>query len=134
MLQNLIQSKEDQPDAGLQSKSGINLGQSNRLDQSQYLTNYSIRSNNYPKISTSMAGSNSYADFLKYELSKRIELQVAKELSLSGRFSSIKVTKQTDNVDSLYSTMKTNSRYPCEFYSNSNNSDLLTSLRSKFLI
>lgn len=139
LLQNLIQSKEELSDNGFSSKSATNFGLMNKNEQSQFFTNYSSKSFSCPKCckvadSFQSFGSNSYADLLKYELSKRIELQVAKELSQSAGFNSIKSKTFSEPVDSLYSTMKTNTRYSTNLYSNSNNSDLLTSLRSKFLI
>ncbi|CAF0711074.1 unnamed protein product [Brachionus calyciflorus] len=141
LLQNLIQSKEEQSTNDFNSKSALNFNQGNKHEHSQFFTNFSSKSFNCPKCcKVNESGLNmsprstSYGDVLKYELSKRIELQVAKELSLSGGFNSLKFKNNTENVDSLYSTMKTNTRYSNDYYSNSNNADLLTSMRSKFLI
>lgn len=139
LLQNLVQPKDELSDNGLSSKSANNFGQMNKNDQSQFFSNYSSKYFNCPKCckvsdSFNSFGSSSYSDLLKYELSKRIELQVAKELSLSAGFHLNKSKTSSEPVDSLYSTMKTNTRYSTNFYSNSNNLDLLTSLRSKFLI
>lgn len=139
LLQNLVQPKEELSDNGFSSKSATNFGHTNKNEQSQFFANYSSKFFNCPKCckvsdSYNSFGSNSYADLLKYELSKRIELQVAKELSLSAGFNLNRSKTIYEPVDSLYSTMKTNTRYGTSFYSNSNNSDLLTSLRSKFLI
>jgi hypothetical protein len=87
-----------------------------------------------------------YLDLLKYELGKRIELQVAKDMPLANHdhhnrnlndsvdklMSSLSYNlKSTTNYDSLYNHLNypQNSRV-----SNMSNVDLLNSLRSKFLI
>lgn len=164
LIKNIIASElqsENNLDQS-QSKQSVNFNKSALSDQPNFITNqspikdyssyfpssyqypYLSDSSSYPSRYTNYDGK-VYSDLLKYELSKRIELQVAKELPLSnlGELSSHKLASNdlmfnhstsnlydSNNYDSIYNAMTSlNSRY-----STVNNIDLLNNLRSKFLI
>lgn len=112
------------------------------------------QSKSCPKCSNS---SNAYLELLKYEMNKRIDLQVARgnllkkyliikifilyvfclEMTGNNTSSDLKynpshyMTSNTTNYDSLYNTMSSISRYS---NNSSVRSDLMATLRSKYLI
>lgn len=101
------------------------------------------QSNQSPKINCKLCSStqnSSYFDLLKNEMSKKIEIEVAKgtpvtSLNYSPRtLNTIHLNndRSTDNFDSLYNTINLNSRYSSLL--NNNNTDLINSLRTRFLI
>jgi hypothetical protein len=145
LIQNIITQEEPSNTPNIVLARGSNLYSMpiptlNDIDHHQHKQHISNQS---PKINCKLCSStqnSTYFDLLKNEMSKKIEIEVAKgapvtSLNYSPRtLNKIHLTNDipTDNFDSLYNTINLNSRYSSLL--NNTNNDLINSLRTRFLI